>query len=598
VVDYVKINNGAWNDPASWDIGTGWPSSSLDTATLGAFDTAIPAGTSIICGAISMTGTSSAARSRLIQDGNLSITANATLGAWNEWQMTPGAELELNGNDILLTSNITNHNRLVFVGTANDRWRVRSSVAGAGRIWRLGTKVQCHVDFRFGDFDDIGGVGGADLAQGLGENYSYTAGEFVRCEDVTFTQCGASSFGGFLHVDATFTLRRIDIREPRAGNNFSFYIADLLTATNGTGVIDVNHLTFDASSITRGLRLQSGRITALTDCVFSNTRFFINPQSGNSTGIDNSLHFNAATATWNTGITEGASGTSNNLYVLNERNNPKPFENAFTVNNAPLIELSWIEPYTDDGDLLILSPTRPLNCNHALVLDERSSSFFNALGSAMADNYSGWNNTLVGNYDPFYGSLFRTESGGSVTGTLQLYNNIVYNKTPVAGSLGFNIDTLGDDQITEMDYNCWFQIDNIYNGVTSATKTPGVTVGYGGNDIVNDPQFLDATRNAAQYDLLMGTGVGTNAAFVADMLSINGYDAVTRSQIPANASPRRPIDAYTWVRDGYAPTNPVFENAGQNGLTFGAVPFVDVAGAIAGSGLINSKALGRMRLIG
>jgi len=268
--------------------------------------------------------------------------------------------------------------------------------------------------------------------------------------------------------------------------------------------------------------------------------------------------------------------------VIHEKNNPKPFNAIFSEITRPVMELVWTDSYTDDGDLCILSPSSPLTVSHGLVLDEKSCVLGNALGSAMADIYNFFNCTLVGNYDAAYGSIFRTESGGSVTGTLNLTNTIIYNKTPVVGSLGFNFDAAvpADDQITLMDSQCWYQIDDKYHGVTSATKTAGVTVGYGGNDIEEDPEFFDITRSAANWDLTQGLGVGTVASVVADMLNINGYDDATKSQIAANASPRRPIDLHVWVRDGYRTKNVLLENAGEGGVTIGAMEYVAAGASI------------------
>jgi len=579
VVDYVKVNGGAWNLAASWDIGVGWPSSGADTASMANYDTEIPVGVSITCGAITMTGTSAISRTRLNLNGSLEITADMTLNSWNEFNIAGGAVLELGGNDVLFTSNVGNRNRLVWIGTSLSRVKVRSSIAGSGRIHMTGVAFQCHVDMDYIDFVDIAGLGGDWNSRGIGDNFTFTAGETIRLEHFTFTGCGASAIGGNLHANATQIIRYGDIRNPST-SSYSLHVVDTNEMSLGTGTIALSHITFDSDATNKGLRLGTRRLPAMEVMVFSNTPYFAITVSGHDPDVtDSFFHINAGFT--GTSIAEGASGSCVDSYVIHEKNNPKPFNAIFSEITRPVMELVWTDSYTDDGDLCILSPSSPLTVSHGLVLDEKSCVLGNALGSAMADIYNFFNCTLVGNYDAAYGSIFRTESGGSVTGTLNLTNTIIYNKTPVVGSLGFNFDAAvpADDQVTSMDSQCWYQIDDKYHGVTSATKTAGVTVGYGGNDIEEDPEFFDVTRSAANWDLTQGLGVGTVASVVADMLNINGYDDATKSQIAANASPRRPIDLHAWVRDGYRTTNVLLANTGEGGVTIGAMEYVSTDGS-------------------
>ena len=579
MVDYVKVNDGAWNLAASWDIGSGWPTSAADTAMMADYDTEIPFGVSIICGAITMTGVDAANRSRLIQNGDLEITGNITLNAWNEWLRAPGTLLEINGNDALLTSNVTNHNRLVWVGTPTNRVRTTSSVPGTGRIWHSSAVGHCHVDMQYLDFIDIAGLGGVNESQGIGENFNFTSGEFVNVENFTFTGCRESSFGGFNHIDATQIIRYGDVRAGLNIGTYALYISDAFVSSVGNGTIISSNLTFDTTVNSYSLQLKTRRPMTAGVCVFSNAPFHFLIDGDNSPDIEDSFSYVGDTAYGPTEIAIGAAGQCTNMYVINERNNPKPFNILFSSIQNPVVELTWVGTYDDDGDLFILAPTTPTALEHGLVIDERSCVLFNALGAVMSSIYNGHHNTLIGNYDAAYGSLCRTESGGSFSGTLNMNSNIIFNKTPVAGSLGFNFAAAipPDDMVTEMDFNCWYGIDDPYHGVTSATKIPGVTVGYGGNDITDNPDFLDITRSAAQYDLLQGLGAGTVASLLSDMLNINGYDDATKTQIAANASPRRPLDLHTWVRGGAAPTNIVFQDAGHDGVTIGAVEYISSA---------------------
>ena len=136
-----------------------------------------------------------------------------------------------------------------------------------------------------------------------------------------------------------------------------------------------------------------------------------------------------------------------------------------------------------------------------------------------------------------------------------------------------NIDTPQDDVIDTMDYNNYFGYGvNIYYQVTSATKTAGVTVGYGGNDTLLDPSFRDTSRSFATYGGEVGVSE-TSSAVIDYYMQINGYTSASNRQVSANANNANVSSLVSWVREGFQPTNSLLENAGHDGVTVGAMPY-------------------------
>lgn len=562
---FTATQTGNWNDAATWG-GGGYPQTSGDTASIGAFTVTVPAATSIICGAITLTGTGAGSRSQLHISGTLTLAGQMTLAAWNELRINGGGALDTNGNNIEISTHTTNHNRLVFVGTANNRCRFKST-AGGGTVRRAAGNVYCHIDWQYCDFENTGDFGGT--SNNLGGNFNYTAGEIINVESCTFTACGEIQLGGVLHLNATLIFKNNDIRDSASATSYCALLIDNNTASVGSGTFDVSGNTVSTTGTEKRFKLQMARLQTVDDCVFSNTRFHFPATQGNTPKLDNSfIHFGNAAAV--NIISEGTSGVIEDCHIVMEGNKPHTLDQMTSAFLRNTIEALYTGLYTDDGDHAILHGAINQTYLNNLLLESKSGVFLNALGSAKSMVYTAHHNTLVGNYDS-YGALCRNETGGTITGQMHNKSNIIYDRSATAGSLGYNMNGAVLDQITSMDYNCWHNIENKYSGVTSATKTAGVTDGYGMHDITENPQFFDMTRSAANYDLYQGTEVGTVAAAVADMLNRNGYDAATKSQIPANASPRRATDLWAWVRAGYKPTNEALRDAGHDGVTIGAM---------------------------
>lgn len=83
----------------------------------------------------------------------------------------------------------------------------------------------------------------------------------------------------------------------------------------------------------------------------------------------------------------------------------------------------------------------------------------------------------------------------------------------------------------------------------------------GANDVDGqDPQFVDSTVSLAKWDLSLG-GVGTDAAAAARI----------------KADPSLTASLVSYIRAGYAIRNPIYRNAGHDGVTIGAQEFVSAS---------------------
>jgi len=101
-----------------------------------------------------------------------------------------------------------------------------------------------------------------------------------------------------------------------------------------------------------------------------------------------------------------------------------------------------------------------------------------------------------------------------------------------------------------------------YVNVGMSGNTEGQT-GFGGNDISDAPNFLDADRNLAGWDTENG-GAGTVANAFTEMLKLNQSDF---------DSDYLPSAAVTWVRAGFAPTNSAYDGTAHDGGDIGAIAY-------------------------
>ena len=574
MTDYIATQSGNWNDAATWG-GSGYPQSSLDTATIGAFTVTIPTAISITCGQITQGG-NSGTWAVLQVDGTLTQDGGPiTLNHYSDLHIGAGGTLDLNGNNIegqWGSSNI----KLSFLGAESNRCTLTSSVAGTGDIksYLPASEFWGALDFQYCDIVDIGAFTGGRAS---------SVANSVNIRDTVFVDPASTpTLGGARHPDADFKIERCDIRGNATTPQIMLSIINRPTAL-GAGVLSLDSLTFYREGGGGQLRTTSNSVQdiVLTNCVFDDVTLqrLATSGAGNTIQRDNLMRLSSNAAT--VGSSTLGECTIDQSYLVMTGDNPHTVDTSHSVFTDNVIEALYAS-FSDHGDHFVVSDKDATVAGN-VILEEKSGVFINAVGYTRTGNYTVNHNTVVGNYNNSYGALCRDESGGVYAGTLNLYSNIVYNKTPFTGSIGFNMTAANQDQVTAMNNNNWHQIDNRYSGVTSATKTAGVTADYGDQDTAHDPQFLDSTRNIAQWDLIEGTGAGTVDAAVSELIKINGYNATLKTQVPAEKTTHTVVALHTWVRDGFAPTNAALQGAAHDSGDVGAIPYVSSAIELAGA---------------
>lgn len=178
-----------------------------------------------------------------------------------------------------------------------------------------------------------------------------------------------------------------------------------------------------------------------------------------------------------------------------------------------------------------------LGSAHTSVICEHNTCFTGSQGAAVGETYAGFN----GMVQSFKSNLMVSKNGGE---GLKLY------------------DSGSNDSVTDLvssvnaDYNAGFGLlagSNLkgYDHLEFASGSPGA------HDIDGDPLFVDDSRNLATWSTYKG-GPGTVA------------DAMVR--IKANTS--LVLDLIAWVNAGHYVQKSALNNAGHDGVTIGALPFL------------------------
>ncbi len=585
MTDYVCVATGDWNTASTWDVGSGYPGDGLgasDTATIGAYTVTAPASLTISAAnavALATGGTAINAKARLVNNGTLNLTS-WTMNAFTRFTIGAGSLLDTSGGNFNITSSAAG--RYIFDSSATSTSRGVVDLGG-GNWERSGFDVKSYVHFQYVDFKNLGNCFFTIMDYGStltdGDTTFGTSGAYVEdciVEDCTLNDgVAVPRFGGARVAGLKFIFRRNDV----VGwtGTYGVYLADYGGASRA-GTKDLSHNTFKQAG---GTIRVLGYEFDLKDSVLDDVVVY----AISSIQIIESANLYRL-KTQDLSSADGDSIKSS--YIATEKDNPHTLQGYSTVTNN-VIQVTYSLGYTDDGDHALVSPLLDQTFNYNIILEEKSGVFLNALGSARSKIYNVNHNTLYGNYNA-YGSLARNEAGGSFTGALSLHDNLIINKAVISGSLGFNLTTVLDDQVTAMDNNGWYQIETKYSGVTSATKTAGVTAGYGGNDIEGNPEFFAPTRKLETWDAANGSGTGTVDAAVTYMLGINGYDSTNKTQVAANAVSELPSDIVEWVSAGLAPQNVIYNGTASDSTDVGAVAYSAASGTLkTGSGVLISN---------
>lgn len=198
-----------------------------------------------------------------------------------------------------------------------------------------------------------------------------------------------------------------------------------------------------------------------------------------------------------------------------------------------------------------------------------SGDFISALGNANVtvrvehNTYCTSNQTSNG---AKFGETYNAHAGMCTL----LKNNIAWHLTNGGHKITNTAGTPNTDVVTaaNADYNCGWNLQAGSQGKgynTPMSASPGV------HDVDVNPQFVDSNRDIRTWDSSLG-GPGTVAHALAELGKRNdaaGYNSAYTIQA-----------LWTYVRVGFAPTNPALHNTASDGTDIGAVPWTGGGQAI------------------
>ena len=204
-----------------------------------------------------------------------------------------------------------------------------------------------------------------------------------------------------------------------------------------------------------------------------------------------------------------------------------------------------------------------------------SGTPFSALGNANLTFSFDHNTFFSGQQGAAIGETYAGRSGMCTS----MRSNIAYDTS----ARGYFVQDSGvndavSDYVTSanLNYNTAYNTlsGSNGNGVNNLEFSSGSP---GANNVNQNPQFFDSSRDAAAYNAAQG-GAGTIAALRTEMKK--------RNDTGHNAAYTPPL-LIAWVKDGFRPGNVALRNAGHDGVTIGAQDYF-AAGFKGGVGLLGA----------
>lgn len=411
----------------------------------------------------------------------------------------------------------------------------------------------------------VGGAGYVDFV-GVGDASTYSirtsptgSASFVLL-NATFTTCGR--IGGTYNMGATCTYRLENVTMSGTVHaTDSLKLENASSYTSGTRTI--SGCVFD-----KQVHIYTGLGMTVTDNYFADV---MDSTAGATDWVSASGNFFESQNNTPPG------GLSDSYFCEPDATDNPHFMQPNAAANATYSGLIFEAPAalntSDAGDCILLpSPgsTRTYTIENCIVLPTNngrtSGCLFSALGNTnvrISCNHNTWwltaDDPTVNK--PALGTLEEslTMSAGQVT---SFKSNIAASSSSRAAYLIRNVGSNTSNIVAgaDADYNAVY---NMEAGAEGGGYDINCSVTPGANDISADPSFVDPTRDIAAWDASLG-GPGTVANAIAELKKKN--TATYNSDY--NIS-----DLITFVREGFAPTEPSYENAGHDGVTIGAVEF-------------------------
>jgi hypothetical protein len=548
---------GDWTDTATWG-GSAAPTSADDAVV----NHAVAVDANSACAAL-------AVNAALTVDSGFTLTVHGNVTKANvDFTLSAGAGLVFDctsaDRKFLFgdAANFTSYSSYFkTLGTSGSRCSV--SKTGSNYCW-------------FDDFSENSGAGsnktGYDCAytdfSGIGKSdgsFSLALDDFgalhQRLDHCTFDGC-AEVWRPRPYLWDGGTNRDCYARDCLFENSTGTYPLYVRGTTSGTGVRDITRCAFDKSP-------NYNSNCALTDCLFERGLFFAGGTPASTAGC--------LFRVGNGDSDQSMPGDTDGCYWLGGLDHPG---NPHCLNGltASSTHEGWVGELPagnnalDSGELFYDDVGGVTVTGCLLVPSEADGE---ALGN-VAHNFSSggvtaWvvtHNTVVGGNNAYVAYTELASDGSALYSSVK--SNLAVDPSGSTAAVCFDVEEAYTDMVTTANVSKNGKFGQVaYFDSTSGATLQGYrshfTTAPGGDDVTGDPRFVDDTRNFANWAVYKGAASGGDSLAVRTAASL----ALLRADPTLIAD-----DLIPWVRGGFAPTNAIYQNAGHDSVTIGAVEFV------------------------
>jgi hypothetical protein len=374
----------------------------------------------------------------------------------------------------------------------------------------------------------------------------------------------------------------------------SYLNLENILATEGQDDVDIDHWYFDADcGPFRVKSIAAGKVLDIDAVTHKGTgqNFILgvvaNPSASQTRTIKNLICYDtlywgdeSSSVTWDGlqfGTATGGSGHRGNIknsilnyytidsdyvdtikdsYLYQSGDNPHYAGNCKEGLDGCIFE-AWDDYTSDIGDC-VLVPTETVTSLYVKNCIELPNGAGRGTGTMIT--MFGWAGlTVEGNNNTFFTGPNCGETYNGHAGLLaKWYNNLCYN---TAGYLvRFQSTGNAEDLVTDADCNSAFGTTDPYDLIHNANKylaTPGA------NDLNTDPALRAPTRDLASWAASLGSVAATEALRQADAITyLKARNDPADPNYKAGATPQ---NLCSYIRWGFAPTNPDYATAGKGG---------------------------------
>jgi hypothetical protein len=475
--------------------------------------------------------------------------------------------------------------KFLATGASGSRCVV-TSLGTAKGYFSTGSWVESSAfDCAYTDFSDVYDPTDKRLiAEGIGmhNSGSETGRKF------SFTNCKFSNYGQ-IRVASAINTNIIKFQYC----NFSSYI-DNASATDaiflyGTNTDSGGNHVFKDNAVDGKVQIARGRsYGTVSGCVFQRRVYnsyedgvatfdsnFSSMLYGTGTGLTDITNYDSGRVSSDVTITDNyfhqRDGSAIDVHTIQLGNGASGTINA--TGNIWENGASNVTTYTDEGALLMITSSGwTMNAKNNLVLKDAGTHGSGRLIAALPA--SGGPYTFVMNVDHNTGAYVSgplIKTGEGYSGHAGMFGSLKSNLVVGRGNTlrGVLADHANATKPVGILTDAIVDKNNIYSAYTGSNG-----VGYdeynaadqvGDTDTYVDPQFVDATRKLKTWDAYLG-GPGTDAHAIAELAKLNTADHDSRYTVE---------NLVAWVKAGFAPTNTALKDAGHDGVTIGAIEYVN-----------------------